>query len=97
MLRGFDVQVQPQGGAMSERVPRKTTGDLRLDERKIDIPRRATASRPAPERSTSRGGVSTIFQSSQSLAMGPVSAAIGPSILRDNPAYVPISGRENAV
>ena len=32
------------------RVPRKTTGDLRLDERKIDIPRRATASRPAPER-----------------------------------------------
>ena len=32
------------------RVPRKTTGDLRLDERKIDIPGRATASRPAPER-----------------------------------------------
>src|SRR3984957_1333406 len=64
------------------RVPRKTTGDLRLDERKIDIPRRANASRPAPERSTSCGGVSTIFQSSQSLAMGPVSAAIGPSIWR---------------
>jgi hypothetical protein len=28
------------------RVPRKTTGDLRRDERKIDIRRRATASRP---------------------------------------------------
>ncbi len=32
------------------RVPGKTTGDLRLDERKFGIPRRAIASRPAPKR-----------------------------------------------
>jgi hypothetical protein len=58
---------------------RETTGDVRLDDRKFGIPRRATASRLARIVSTSHSGVSTTFQSCQNLATGPVSAAIRPS------------------
>jgi hypothetical protein len=53
--------------------PRETC--VLMTER-FGIPRRATACRSDPNVSTNHGGVSTTFQSCQSIAMGTVSAAI---------------------
>jgi hypothetical protein len=57
------------------RVGSKTTEDLRLDDRNLGIPWRAIASRPAPDVSTRHGGVTTTFQSCQSLAIDAASIA----------------------
>src|SRR5208283_325838 len=64
------------------RVPRKTTGDLRLDDKNRHSPARDREPARPGSVSANRGGVATTFQCCQSFAMGAVSAALGPSIWR---------------